>query len=288
LDERAPVEQSKTREQLSASGLQEESFSTTRAIWRRFKRNRLATFGAAVLVIMAFMAVLAPVLSPHDPYVSNRNELGAYDVYANPSLKHLLGTDSVGRDVLSRLIYAGRVSLSVGVVAVAISTLIGITIGSIAGFFGGLVDSILMRFTDVVICFPVIFLVITVSTMFPPSIYNVMIVIGAVTWTSTARLVRGEFLRLREMEFVESAHALGAGNARIILRHMLTNAFAPITVAATLGIARAILTEAGLSFLGVGVQQPIASWGNMLNEAPARPGHSPRSPVHQLPWRWAA
>ncbi|MDI6823515.1 MAG: ABC transporter permease [Bacillota bacterium] len=235
--------------------------------WQRFRRNKLAVAGLAALVFLALMAVAAPLLPLADPYASFRQADGSYLVWGLPSRTHPLGTDGIGRDVLSRLVFGSRVSMSVGLVSVSISVTLGTLLGSVAGFSGGWIDNLIMRFTDVVICFPLMFLIITISTLLPPSIYNVMAVIGLVSWTGTCRLVRGEFLKLREMEFVEAARALGVRGGRIIARHMLRNAMAPIVVASTLDLARAILTEASLSFLGVGVQQPIPSWGNMLNEA---------------------
>ena len=235
--------------------------------WERFKKNKLALLGAGVMLVLIVSAILAPVIAPYNPYNSIRNAQGSLDILALPSKAHVLGTDSVGRDVASRLVYAGRVSLSVGIVAVSISIVIGTLIGSLAGFFGRWVDTILMRLVDVVICFPVLFLVITISTLLKPSIYTTMIVIGLVSWTNTARLVRGEILKVREFEFVEATRALGARNGRLIFRHILPNIMAPIVVQATLQTAQAILIEASLSFLGVGVQQPVPSWGNMLSEA---------------------
>jgi peptide/nickel transport system permease protein len=235
--------------------------------WRRFRRNRLAMFGLGFLVLLILTAIMGPIISPYSPFVSIRNESGTITALAAPSSRHLLGTDSLGRDVLSRMFYAGRVSLSGGLVAVAIAVGIGMILGAIAGFYGGWVDTLIMRIVDVVICFPVLFLIITISTLLRPSIYNAMIVIGFVQWTRTARLVRGEILRVREYEFVEASRALGARDGRMILRHVLPNIMAPVVVQATLQTAQAILTEASLSFLGVGVQQPIPSWGNMLNEA---------------------
>ncbi len=248
--------------------------------WMRFKRHRLAVAGLIVVGIMVLMAIFAPLIAPHDPHRSFSRDDGAYNTWARPSAMHPLGTDAVGRDVFSRLIFAGRVSMSVGLVAVLVATAIGVVLGSLAGFFGGWVDSVIMRFTDTVICFPVLFLVLIVATMVGPSIYNIMIVIGCVYWTRICRLVRAEFLRLREMEFTEASRALGSKSGRIIWRHLLPNAVSPIVVFATLFIAQAILTEASLSFLGAGVQPPAASWGNMLNEAT---GYVTLS---QRPWMW--
>jgi peptide/nickel transport system permease protein len=235
--------------------------------WKRFKKNKLALMGLYILSILVAIAVLAPVISPYNPFISLKTEAGLYDTLHSPTAEHLLGTDSLGRDVFSRMMYAGRISLSVGLVSVSISTALGMLLGAVAGYFGKWVDTIIMRIVDVVICFPVLFLVITVSTLLKPNIFNVMIIIGLVNWTKTARLVRGEILKVREFEFIEATHALGAKSGRIIFRHMIPNILAPLLVQATLQTAQAILTEASLSFLGVGVQQPTPSWGNMLNEA---------------------
>ena len=235
--------------------------------WRRFKKNKLAVFGLVILGALIVISVFAPLLSPYNPFISLKNEAGLYNTLQSPSKEHFLGTDSLGRDVLSRMIYAGRISLSVGLVSVSIATALGTLLGSLAGYFGKWVDTVIMRIVDVVICFPVLFLVITVSTLLKPNIFNVMIIIGLVNWTKTARLVRGEILKVREYEFIEASRALGAKHGRLIFRHMLPNILAPLLVQATLQTAQAILTEASLSFLGVGVQQPTPSWGNMLNEA---------------------
>jgi peptide/nickel transport system permease protein len=235
--------------------------------WIRFRRNKLALAGAAFLVFLILVSLFAPLIASHNPYQSIKNAEGGLDVYSSPSLRFILGTDGLGRDIFSRIVFAGRVSLSVGLIAVLISASVGILLGSIAGYYGGKADTVIMRLVDVVYSFPVLFLIITVSTMLKPSIVNVMIIIGMVSWTSTARLVRGEILRVRELEYIQAAKALGARNAAIIIEHILPNILAPILVQATLQTAQAILTEASLSFLGVGVQQPTPSWGNMLNEA---------------------
>lgn len=235
--------------------------------WNRFKENKLALFGLAVILFLVITSVLAPLIVPFDPFVSTRSEIGLANTLASPSRTHPLGTDNLGRDILSRMIYAGRISLSVGLVSVSIATSIGILLGALAGYYGRWVDSLIMRITDVVICFPVLFLVITVSTMLKPNIFNVMAIIGLVYWTRVARLVRGEILRVRELDFIQATRALGAKDKRIIFKHVLPNIMAPILVQATLLTAQAILIEASLSFLGVGVQQPTPSWGNMLNAA---------------------
>lgn len=237
------------------------------AAWKRFKKNKLAVFGAIILLIFLILAILAPLISPYSPYESTKGEFGDINVLAPPSDGHLLGTDSLGRDMLSRIIYGGRVSLTVAFVAVMIATITGVFLGLVAGFYGKWVDTVIMRITDVVICFPVLFLAITVATILKPSLFNVIIIIGLVSWTTMTRLVRGEVLRLREMEYIEATKAMGQNDAIIILRHILPNIMAPIVVQGTLQTAEAILTESALSFLGVGVQQPVPSWGNMLNEA---------------------
>jgi peptide/nickel transport system permease protein len=183
-----------------------------------------------------------------------------------PSMRHLLGTDQLGRDVLSRMIYGARVSLAVGFVSVGIATVIGIALGSVAGYKGGAADASIMRLVDLMLVFPSFFLLLAVLAFLQPSIWTIMSVIGLTSWMRVARLVRAEFLTLKEREFVLSSHALGAKGVRIIWRHILPNAMAPVLVAMTLGIPHAILTESGLSFLGLGVQPPYATWGNILNE----------------------
>jgi peptide/nickel transport system permease protein len=204
-------------------------------------------------------ALMTPV--PFGPNKTSR------DLVKPPDRRHLLGTDEVGRDVLARMIYGARVSMLVGFLSVGISTIIGLVVGSLAGYLRGWVDITLSRLIEVVICFPVFFLILAIMAWFPPSIWNVMIVIGLVRWTAPARYVRGEFIRLRDMDFSSAAEALGVSNGRIIFRHILPNAIAPVLVTVTFGIASAILIEAGLSWLGFGVQPPQASWGNILRTA---------------------
>lgn len=222
-------------------------------------RNPLALAGLVTVAILGLIAILAPLIAPHDPRI-----IQAARVLEPPSAEHLLGTDDLGRDVASRMIYGARISLSVGFVAVGIAVTIGILIGALAGYYGGWVDAAAMRFTDIMLCFPTFFLILAVIAFLQPSIWNIMIVIGATGWMGVARLVRAEFLSLREREFVVAARAQGIGDARIILRHILPNAMAPVYVSAILGVAGAVLTESGLSFLGLGVQPPTPSWGNIL------------------------
>ena len=215
--------------------------------------------GLVLVAGLAAAAIAAPWIAPHDP-----TTIDARIILAGPSARHLLGTDDLGRDVLSRMIYGARISLAVGFVSVGIAVFIGTTLGACAGFFGGVVDSLVMRFVDIMLCFPSTFLILTVIAFIGPSIWNVMFVIGVTGWMGVCRLVRAEFLSLRERDFVVAARALGAGDARLIFRHILPNAMAPVLVAAVLGVAGAILTESGLSFLGLGVQPPTPSWGNIL------------------------
>jgi peptide/nickel transport system permease protein len=211
--------------------------------------------------VLVIASLAAPRIA-QDPYDT---DLRSYR--KGPSAQHLLGTDSAGRDVLSRLLHAGRVSLSVGLVAVSIYAAIGIVLGGVSGFYGGWVDSLIMRLADIVLAFPSLIVIITIVSILGPSIYNVMLVIGVLGWPPIARLVRGDFLSLREQDFVVAAQSIGARNLRIIFRHVLPNAIAPVIVAASFGMAQAILLEAGLSFLGLGVQPPTPSWGNMLTDA---------------------
>jgi len=229
----------------------------------RFKRNKLALFGLTVLGLFILIAVFAPILAPYDPAEIVESET------LPPTLRHPFGTDDLGRDVFSRILFGARISLTVGVVAVVIAITIGTILGAVSGFYGGFTDTLIMRFVDIMLSFPSIFLILAIQSMLTPNIYNVMVVIGITSWMGVSRLVRGEFLSLKERQFVEAARAIGASNLRIIFRHVLPNAIAPIVVAATLGMAGAVLTESALSFLGMGVQPPTPSWGNMLMDAQA-------------------
>ena len=220
------------------------------------------TIGIIIIASLSLVAVLAPVISPYDPA-----EIDKESLLVCPSSKHLMGTDSLGRDLFSRIVFGARISLSIGIIAVGIATLIGIILGSIAGFYGRWVDSLIMRFVDLMLCFPTFFLILAVVAILEPSIYNIMIIIGLTSWMGTARLIRAEILSLKEREFIQAARAIGASNLRIILRHLIPNAIGPVMVSAILGIASAILIESALSFLGLGVQPPTPSWGNILIEA---------------------
>lgn len=228
-------------------------------IWRRFKRNRLSVIGLVIVITIALTALSAPLISPYDPVA-----IDVHNVFSPPSKAHPFGTDELGRDVLSRMIWGSRVSLQVGILAVGLAIFLGTLFGSIAGYYGGRIDSIIMRFVDIMLAFPTLFLILAVISILEPSIYNIMIIIGLTGWMDVARLVRAEFLTLKERDFVLAAKASGASNLRIIFSHILPNALSPVFVAATFGIAGAILIESGLSFLGLGVQPPNPSWGNII------------------------
>jgi len=255
------------------------------AFWPTFWQNRLAAAGAVVLVVLLGLAIAGKALTEWwivfdtetirlpDKFKPPLSEAATGMIPAPdaPVFGHyLLGTDELGRDVFARMLQGSFVSLSIGFVAVGISVLIGTALGALAGFYGNLrlgiitVDTLIMRFTDTMMCFPTFFLILTVVALLPPSIYNIMIVIGLTSWTGTARFVRAEFLSLRERDFVVAAQALGVPEIRIMFRHMLPSAMAPVLVSATIDVASAILTESALSFLGFGVQPPYATWGNIL------------------------
>jgi len=227
--------------------------------WYRFSRNRLAMAGSIGVILLFVVSFLAPWISPYDP-----GEINLQMILTAPSKSHLLGTDQLGRDVLSRMIWGSRISLKVGFVATGIAIVIGTILGALAGYYGRWADTIIMRFVDIMLCFPSFFLILAVIAFLEPSIWNIMIVIGLTGWMGITRLVRADFITLREREFVQAARVIGASDFRIIFIHILTNAMASVLVAATLGVAGAILTESALSFLGIGVQPPTPSWGNIL------------------------
>lgn len=234
-------------------------------IWRQYKRHKLAMAGGVILIVLFSIAALAPVLAPFDPDAIDLLTSGGEP--APPSALHWLGTDDLGRDWLSRALFGARVSLSVGFVAMGITVAIGIIVGSLSGHYSGWADSILMRITDIFMSVPSFFLILAVNAYLKPSIYNTMIVIGVFSWMGVARLVRGQILSIKQTEYVMAANVIGVPPFRLMSRHLLPNAFAPVIVAGTLQVATSILTEAGLSFLGMGVPQPAASWGNMLQAA---------------------
>jgi|SRR5579859_243357 len=226
-----------------------------------FRNHPMAFFGFLLVAALIVAALGASWIAPYDPNLQSLN-----DRLLPPSFHHWMGTDQYGRDVFSRLVYASRISLAVGIVAVTIYVLIGTTVGSVAGFYGGWVDGILMRLVDILLSIPTFLLILIVIAFVGPSIFNIMVIIGLTSWTDVARLVRGEVLSLKEREFILAAKVVGMKNSRIILKHLLPNAMGPVLVVSTLGVGGAILIESALSYLGLGVQPPTASWGNMLME----------------------
>jgi peptide/nickel transport system permease protein len=243
------------------SGRSSSSASFASIVFRRMLKNPFAIWGGAVVLLLFLVAALAQVISPYDP-----SSVDTGIILHPPGMKHWLGTDELGRDVLSRMIYGARISLMVGFVSIGIATIIGVVIGAISGYYGGWIDEVMMRFVDLMLTFPVFFLILAVIAILEPSITNVMIVIGLTGWMGVARLVRAEFLSIKQRDFVFAARSLGQRDSLIIFRHILPNAMAPVLVSATLGVAGAILTESALSFLGIGVQPPTPSWGSILTE----------------------
>ncbi len=223
--------------------------------------NPLAFAGFVIISIILLLALFAPYLAPYDP-----DAIDVKAILVSPSSAHLMGTDGLGRDVFSRMLLGARISLLVGIVAVGIATLIGVVLGAISGYYRGWVDVVIMRLVDVMLSIPTFFLILAVIAFLTPSIWNIMIVIGLTSWMGVTRLVRAEFLSLRGREFVMASQTLGAKDARLIFRHLLPNSLTPIIVSSVLGIASAVLVESGLSFLGLGVQAPQASWGNILTD----------------------
>ena len=230
-------------------------------------KNKLAIAGVIIVGLMAIVAIFAPFVATHDPY-----EINLKQALLGPSSPHLLGTDQLGRDVFSRMVYGARISLSIGFIAVGIATLIGVFLGSIAGYYGGKTDSVIMRFVDIMLCFPTFFLILAVIAVMEPSIANIMVIIGLTSWMGVTRLMRAEVLSLKTREYVESAKVSGAGGFWILTRHLIPNGIGPVLVSATLGVAAAILVESALSFLGLGVQPPTPSWGNILIDGKATLG----------------
>ncbi|MCL0048034.1 ABC transporter permease [Dehalococcoidia bacterium] len=241
-----------------------ESRRTSTEVFRRLKKHRLAMIGAAIILALVLIAVLAPFIAPHDPIEQNLEHR-----LLSPNTEYLLGTDNLGRCILSRLIHGTSVSLQIGVMVVGIAAFVGVTLGLIAGYRGGLTDELIMRIVDILLAFPGIILALAIAGILGPSLYNVMLALAVIGWTSYARVVRGSVLSVKEKEFVEAAQALGTGEARIMFRHILPNVMAPVIVMATLGMAHVILAAAALSFLGLGAQPPTPEWGSMLNDGRA-------------------
>ena len=251
-------------------------------VWRSYRRHKPAMIGTTIILIFALAAIFAPYISPWDPKKTNLDAM-----LQPPSAEHIMGTDELGRDLLTRILYGGRVSLSIGVMAMALAVVVGAIVGGVAGFYGGWVDNVLMRFTDMMLAFPSLFILIILSlalrdipiealrgTAFA-SVFSIVLVIAVLAWMRVARLVRASFLSLKEKEFIEAARCCGVPNWRIMVRHLLPNAMSPIIVAATFRVATSIITESGLSYLGFGVQPPTPTWGNMLKNAQTQMTRAP-------------
>jgi peptide/nickel transport system permease protein len=232
-------------------------------VWQRFQRNRLAVGGGVVVVLLVLLAALAPLAAPRNPlYIDMTYKFAPPGAHG-----FLLGGDELGRDILSRLIYAGRVSLSVGLMTAAIAVLVGSLLGALAGYYGRALDAAVMRLADVLLSMPTIFLLLALAAFLRPTLSTVTLIIGLTSWMPVARMVRGQILSIKEQEFIAAARAIGSPDSRLIFRELLPNALAPVLVAATLTVSTAVLLESSLSYLGYGIQPPIASWGNMLNNA---------------------
>ena len=264
-----------------ASKYREEQ-TMTQLVWRSYRRHKPAMIGTTIILIFALAAIFAPYISPWDPVKTNLDAM-----LQPPSAEHIMGTDELGRDLLTRILYGGRVSLSIGVMAMALAVVVGAIVGGVAGFYGGWVDNVLMRFTDMMLAFPSLFILIILSlalrdipiealrgTAFA-SVFSIVLVIAVLAWMRVARLVRASFLSLKEKEFIEAARCCGVPNWRIMVRHLLPNAMSPIIVAATFRVATSIITESGLSYLGFGVQPPTPTWGNMLKNAQTQMTRAP-------------
>jgi peptide/nickel transport system permease protein len=237
------------------------SSANHRGLLKQVLANPLALAGFIIISLIFILAIFASVFAPYDP-----NAIDVKAILLAPSSGHWMGTDGLGRDVLSRMLFGGRISLLVGIVAVGIATAIGIVLGAIAGYYRGWVDTVIMRLVDVMLSIPTFFLILAVIAFLTPSIWNIMIVIGLTSWMGVTRLVRAEFLSLHGREFILASRTLGAKDGRLIFKHLLPNSLTPIIVSSVLGIASAVLVESGLSFLGLGVQAPQASWGNILTD----------------------
>ncbi len=232
-----------------------------KALLKKILANPLAMAGFIIILSVFLLAMLAPIIAPYDP-----DDINVKAILLEPSMQHWMGTDGLGRDVLSRMLFGGQISLLVGLVAVGISTAIGIVLGALSGYYRGWVDTLIMRLVDVMLSIPSFFLILAVIAFLEPSMINIMIVIGLTSWMGVTRLVRAEFLSLSEREFVQASRTLGAKDMRLIFKHLLPNSLTPIIVSSVLGVASAVLMESGLSFLGLGVQAPQASWGNILTD----------------------
>jgi peptide/nickel transport system permease protein len=240
--------------------------SQTHRIWRRFLHHRLAVAGGCVILVLFLSTIFAALISPHDPL-----DLDTQRRFIAPftDSNYLLGTDEMGRGTLTRLIYGGRISLIVGVTAMFATIVTGMIIGLLSGYYGGRIDNILMRFTDTMLCFPQVFLLLVLAAFITPTVLSIALIIGFTSWMEVARIIRAQIQYIKEQDFVQASYALGASGSRIMFRELLPNAMAPVLVSATLNVANAVLMESYISFLGYGIQPPLASWGNMLTDAQA-------------------
>ena len=230
-------------------------------LWKALKRRRLAMAGGAVIVLLVLVGIAGPWIAPYDPLAQDLSKS-----LLGPSLQHWFGTDSFGRDILSRVLYGARISLLVGIVSQGIAFSLGVAMGLVSGYYGGKVDTLIMRLADVTLAFPTLLLLIAITAAFQPGLAVVFVAIGIVGWAGLARLVRSQTLVVRELDFVQAARALGMNDARLLTRHVLPNTLAPAIIAVTLGMAGAILLEAALSFIGLGAQPPTPSWGSMISD----------------------
>ena len=263
------------RQELAAPLAEVPARESQQTAWRRFRRHHMALLGLAILAVFGILVIFAPLIAWHHPYHTD------LDLYrAAPTWDHILGNDDAGRDVFSRLLHGGRVSMSVGIVAALIASIIGAVIGLVSGYIGGWVDNLLQRFTELVMTFPSFFALIILVSVVGPSVYNLMIVIGFLGWTGKARLVRGQVLSVRQMDYVTAARAVGATQGRLMFVHILPTVMGYVAVAGMLTVAGAIITEASLSFLGLGVRMPTPTWGNMIT------GAQSLFVLKELPWIW--
>ncbi len=254
----------KSRREETESSSPQYFETQSRRVLRRFLHHRLAVAGGCVVILLLLMAMFANVISPHDPLAleTKRRFIAPFE-----NATFILGTDEIGRDILSRLFYGGRISLVVGVSAMFATVVTGLVIGLLAGFYGGRADNILMRFTDTMLCFPQVFLLLVLAAFITPTVTSIALIIGLTSWMEVARIVRAQIQYIKEQDFIQASMALGASEARIMFKELLPNAIAPVLVSATLNVANAVLMESYISFLGYGIQPPLASWGNMLTNA---------------------
>lgn len=254
------TKQKKFEEEVLSSEIEYSSYY--KDSFKRLKKNKVAVFCAIVIIFLVLVAIFAPFISPYDPTYQDYSA-----ILSQPSAKHLLGTDEYGRDILSRILYGTRISLSIGILAQILASVIGITLGAIAGYFGGVVDTVISRIMEIFAAFPDLIFAMAIMTFMGKGVLNLFIALGLLTWVRTARLIRGSVIQLKEKEYVEASKASGATSFRIILKHLFPNSLSTVIVLVTLGIPNAIMYEASLSFLGLGIQPPTASWGNMISAA---------------------